>query len=157
MKKIKVLFVCMGNICRSPTAEGCFRKHLANNDLLNRFEVDSAGTIATHAGEQPDPRSRATASSKGIDLSFIKARQVVAGDFHLFDYIIAMDSDNLNNLKRLQDNNSTAKLSLLLSWDDNTDVSDVPDPYYGGSSGFEDVFNLLDRATLAFIKKIIQL
>lgn len=144
----------MGNICRSPTAEGCFHKQLVDNNLLNQFDVDSAGTIAAHVGEQPDPRSRATALSKGVDLSCIRARQVVEADFYLFDYIIAMDSDNLNKLKHIQDNTSTARLSLLLSWDENTTLTDVPDPYYGGSNGFVDVFNLIESATLALIKKL---
>ncbi len=154
IKPLKVLFVCMGNICRSPTAEGCFRKHLADYNLSDHFQVDSAGTISAHVGEPPDPRSCEMALDHGVDLSTTRARKITAGDFDYFDYIIAMDSDNIKRLNSMSNQNSAAQLSLLMQWDDTTQLSEVPDPYYGGHSGFEDVFTLLENTTLTLLKKL---
>ncbi len=133
-----VLFVCLGNICRSPLAEGVFRSIVSEAGLEDRFEIDSAGTGAWHVGNPPDPRSIEIAAQHGIDISPQRARQVSAGDFRRFETIVAMDRDNLAALKRLGGAGSTG-LRLLL----NTPPQDVPDPYYGGPDGFEQVYQLV--------------
>ncbi len=144
--KIAVLFVCMGNICRSPTAEGVFRHKVEAGGLSDRFHIDSAGTHAYHIGEPPDRRSQATALERGYDLSLQKARKVSDFDFHEFDYIVAMDSDNLSRLKDQQPPNGRAKLSLMLDYSDSAKGADVPDPYYGGPQGFSHVLDLVEEA-----------
>jgi protein-tyrosine phosphatase len=133
-----VLFVCLGNICRSPLAEGVFRSIVIDAGLEDRFEIDSAGTGAWHVGNPPDPRSIEIAAQHNIDISPQRARQVSAGDFRRFETIVAMDRDNLAALKRLGGAGSTG-LRLLL----NTPPQDVPDPYYGGPDGFEQVYQLV--------------
>ncbi|EAV41631.1 probable tyrosine phosphatase protein [Stappia aggregata IAM 12614] len=133
-----VLFVCLGNICRSPLAEGVFRSIVSEAGLEDRFEIDSAGTGAWHVGNPPDPRSIEIAAQHRIDISSQRARQVSAGDFRRFETIVAMDRDNLAALKRLGGAGSTG-LRLLL----NTPPQDVPDPYYGGPDGFEQVYQLV--------------
>jgi protein-tyrosine phosphatase len=136
--KEKILFVCMGNICRSPTAEGIFRHLVAENNLQDKFEIDSAGTHAYHIGNSPDSRSAATAKKYGVSLAGQKARQVHESDFYHFDKIIAMDTSNLENLKDICPTEFLPKLSLLLG-----DKS-VPDPYY--ENNFDEVFNLITDA-----------
>jgi protein-tyrosine phosphatase len=133
-----VLFVCLGNICRSPLAEGVFRSIVIDAGLEDRFEIDSAGTGAWHVGNPPDPRSIEIAALHRIDISSQRARQVSARDFRRFETIVAMDRDNLAALKRLGGAGSTG-LRLLL----NTPPQDVPDPYYGGPDGFEQVYQLV--------------
>lgn len=132
----RVLFVCLGNICRSPTAEGVFRAMLADTDAI---ETDSAGTGAYHTGNPPDPRAVAEAARRGIDISDLRARQAVAEDFHRFDLILAMDRENLANLKAIRPESARAELRLML------DNADVPDPYYEGS--FDGVFDMLEAAS----------
>lgn len=133
-----VLFVCLGNICRSPLAEGILRARLAEAGLDQRVVVDSAGTGNWHVGKAPDPRSVEIAARNGIDLSPLRARQVAPEDFQRFDLILAMDRDNLASLERLrQRGDGPARLRLFLS-------HDVPDPYYGGADGFRSVFDMLD-------------
>ncbi len=129
-----VLFVCLGNICRSPLAEGAFRAEVARRKLP--VVVDSAGTAAYHIDAKPDPRAIATAKRNGVDISALRGRQVKAADFKRFDHIVAMDSDNLANLRRLQPADSTAKLSLMMDWAEGCEGSSVEDPYYGDEDGF---------------------
>ncbi len=145
-EKTSVLFVCMGNICRSPTAEGVFRYHAEQAGQAERLHIDSAGTHAYHTGEPPDRRARAAAARRGMSLDDIRARRVTAEDFELFDFIIAMDEDNLERLRQEAPEEHQAKLRLFLEFGDSTE-REVPDPYYGGSAGFERVLDLVDEAS----------
>jgi len=153
---VKVLFVCMGNICRSPTAHGVFRDMIEKVDLSDRVEIDSAGTHAYHVGNPPDPRSQKTALSRGFDLSDLRARQVVVEDFSLFDYVIAMDKDNYQGLMAICPDDLTNKISYFLDFASHLGKKEVPDPYYGGSSGFDDVFDLVDEASKGLLEDIRQ-
>ncbi len=142
-----VLFVCMGNICRSPTAEGYFREHLAASELAGRMNTDSAGTHGYHVGHPPDRRAVQTMARRGLDISDLRARRVSAEDFSRFDLILAMDEDNLSNL-RAMDPGGGADIQLMLSYGPSfAEVREVPDPYYGGQDGFEFMCDLLDEAT----------
>lgn len=154
MKKISILFVCMGNICRSPTAHGIFQKLVAREGLDRLIQVDSAGTHAYHVGNPPDPRSQETARARGLDLSDQRARKAVAEDFKRFDYIVAMDLDNLENLRQLAPAEELDKLHLLLDFAPELDLREVPDPYYGGASGFNDVFDLVSVASERLLEAI---
>jgi len=139
-----VLMVCMGNICRSPTAEGVLRQRLAKAGLADAVKVDSAGTYGGHAGEPPDARMQRHAAQRGIHLAGLRARQVTAEDFHRFPLILAMDDQNLDALSRLQPPGTPAP-RLLMSFARNTDAPrEVPDPYYGGPEGFERVLDLVE-------------
>jgi protein-tyrosine phosphatase len=140
-----VLFVCLGNICRSPTAEAVFRARAGQLDV----QIDSAGTGAWHAGESPDPRSRAEGEHRGYSFAGQAARKVRVQDFYDFDYILAMDTSNLSDLKSIQPADGTARLSLFLP-----DGSDVPDPYYGGPEGFKKVVDLIESASDHWIEKL---
>jgi protein-tyrosine phosphatase len=155
-EQISVLFVCMGNICRSPSAEGVFREQVRVSKLDLDVEIDSAGTHAYHVGEPPDPRATQAALNRGIDLSAQRARAVDTSDFRQFDFILAMDDDNLELLERMQPQDSTAKVSLLLDFCPDAETAHVPDPYYGGPSGFETVLDLLETACDAFIEQLQQ-
>lgn len=150
---MKVLFVCLGNICRSPTAEGVFRKYLADSALADKVSVDSAGTADWHTGKGPDPRTCEAALKRGYDLSKLQARQATAEDFHNFDLILAMDKSNLANLEALRPADSRAELDLLLQRYD-LPRSEVPDPYYGDEQGFEDVLDLLENASQALLAEL---
>jgi protein-tyrosine phosphatase len=154
--KISVLFVCMGNICRSPTAEGVFRKMVIDAGLADRIHSDSAGTHAYHSGEPPDRRAIAAAERRGISLEGITARRVAEGDFEQFHYVIAMDKDNLQSLHETSDDEHHRKLSLLMEYSDSHPGSEVPDPYYGGAAGFERVLDLVEEAAGALLEKIRQ-
>ncbi len=145
-KKISVLFICMGNICRSPTAEGVFRHHVNEAGLAHKFEIDSAGTHAYHVGEPPDRRATAAAERRGISLADIFARRVCDEDFERFDFIIAMDEDNQQRLLDQAPEEHQSKVSLFLSFVDG-DEREVPDPYYGGAAGFERVLDLVEAAS----------
>ena len=153
-EKTSVLFVCMGNICRSPTAEGIFRSMLEQKGLTDMFLLDSAGTHAYHVGAPPDHRAQHTAESRGIDLSDLKGRKVTLADFDEFDYVFAMDKENLANLKKLHPAASSEQLRLFLDFAKGLDFDEVPDPYYGGTKGFEKVFDMLENASLGFIDHI---
>lgn len=146
-KNFRILFVCMGNICRSPSAEGVFRQRLASRAMASHIAVDSAGTIAHHVGEPPDRRSQAAARKRGIDLSGLRARQVVAADFMDFDLILAMDRENLKAMQRICPGHLAGKLDLFLNYAPNTEEREVPDPYYGGRDGFEHVLDLVEAAS----------
>ena len=151
--KTKVLFVCLGNICRSPTAEGICKNQIEKRDLLNKVEIDSAGTSAYHAGEEPDARSQLKEKEKGVDLSYIRSRQLILEDYYYYDYILAMDESNYTNIMDLYPDNATAKVQLMLDYHDCQDKN-VPDPYWSGDDGFELVFNLLDTSVERFLDYI---
>ena len=144
----KILFVCLGNICRSPAAEGIFNQKIKERDLENFFVVDSAGTGNWHVGNLPDQRMRSTALSRGIELNS-RSRQIEENDLYEFDQILVMDKDNLNAVKSLtkdQNNPINSKIKLILNYSKNSELDEVPDPYYGGQNGFEKVIDLLDDA-----------
>ncbi|MEM8686808.1 MAG: low molecular weight protein-tyrosine-phosphatase [Pseudomonadota bacterium] len=145
MHPMHILFVCLGNICRSPMAEGLFR-HVAETQGLN-VVVDSAGCGAWHEGEAPDERGQATLRSRGIDISDQKARQVEAVDFETFDLVIAMDNRNHDHLTRLAGPARAGKVKMFLEFAASAGETEVPDPYYGGRDGFEHVFALLQQAS----------
>lgn len=151
---VKVLFVCMGNICRSPTAHGVFRDLVRKEGLEDRIEIDSAGTHAYHVGNEPDQRAQATARARGLDLSDLRARQVAPEDFATYDYILAMDEENYAILEQQCPAGQEHRLRLFLEFAPEQGVSEVPDPYYGGARGFEYVFDLVDAASLRLLEDI---
>lgn len=152
---VKVLFVCLGNICRSPLAEGVFKHKVTQENLEEKILVESAGTSGWHIGELPDPRSIEVAEQHGIYLDSL-GRKAINDDFEEFDYIIAMDSNNYSDLKRLPNSSKigAAKLFLMRDYDDVGKGQDVPDPYYGGDDGFKYVFELLDRSCQNLLDEI---
>ena len=144
---MRILFVCMGNICRSPSAEGVFRSLLAARAPQLSVEIDSAGTHDYHVGEPPDQRSIAAAHRRGIDLSTLRARTVRAADFDYYDLILAMDEENLRELRRRAPTHRHERIRLMMEFVPAATVRAVPDPYYGGSQGFEQVLDLLEEAS----------
>lgn len=157
VKKVRVLFVCMGNICRSPTAEGVFLKLVKDENLADVIEVDSAGTHAYHIGEMPDARSIRAAAARHIDLSTLRARKVDAEDILTFDYVLAMDFNNLSILKSLAPTGLEDKPRLFLEYAPQLKqqhITEVPDPYYGGLSGFERVLDLVEIAAAGLLADI---
>ena len=148
-----ILFVCMGNICRSPTAEGVFRHHVTEAGLGDRIVVDSAGTHAYHVGSPPDRRAHAAAEGRGISLVDIRARRVSAEDFERFDYIIAMDEENVADLKEESPAEHHSKVRLFLEFS-SSGQREVPDPYYGGTSGFERVLDLVEDASRGLLETL---
>jgi protein-tyrosine phosphatase len=152
-EKIKILFVCMGNICRSPTAEGAFRNQVDKQNVAHLFEIDSAGTHAYHIGEQPDSRSQLSANKFGVDLSNQRGRQVHESDFYYYDYIFAMDESNLANLQAICPKQQLSKLSLMLDNIPNNNTKSVSDPYFEGR--FDDVFEMLNRASNFLLLKLL--
>lgn len=151
---VKILFVCMGNICRSPTAEGVARICIEKAGLSGHFELDSAGTHAYHVGEPPDTRAQKAAKGRGYDLSGLRARQVKAADFLRFDRILAMDRDNLALLMQACPPDQQHRLALFLDFGSDPGVREVPDPYYGGSEGFEYVLDLAEDASRGLIEAL---
>lgn len=150
----RVLFVCLGNICRSPLAEGVFRHLVDDAGLSERFEIDSAGTGSWHVGERPDARAAMVASEHGVELDS-RARQVTEQDLHDFDYVIAMDRENLRSLERMAGaSGCDAELSLLRAYDPDPDGDEVPDPYYGGVSGFENVYDIVARSCEGLLTRL---
>ena len=156
MRTVNVLFCCMGNICRSPLAHGHFEALVRERGLADRIRVDSAGTHAYHIGKAPDPRSQDTARRHGLDLSAQRARQVNAQDLAKFDYVIAMDEDNLAILHRHAGNEHRHKVRLFLDYAPKLGVREVPDPYYGGPDGFEHVYRLVDAASHGLLEDIVR-
>lgn len=154
MKKVKVLMVCMGNICRSPIAHGLFRQLVRENNLQDMIEVDSAGTHAYHIGNPPDERAQDTARRRGLDISDQRARHVKAEDFHEFDYVLAMDRENYANLSHLCPAGMEERLRMFLDFAESLSETEVPDPYYGGMSGFEQVFDLVEMAAQGLLDDI---
>jgi protein-tyrosine phosphatase len=154
MNKIKVLMVCMGNICRSPLAHGLFEDLVESEGLSERVVVDSAGTHAYHVGESPDPRSQQTASRNGIDIGKQRARRVEHPDFEEFDYILAMDRDNFSNLVSHAPEAQRHKIRLFLEFAPDRDEEEVPDPYYGGPDGFDRVYDMVKAASIGLLEDI---
>lgn len=148
----KVLFVFLGNICRSPLAEALFRKHTQELNLTHKFQCDSCGTAAYHIGAVPDERSVANALGNGLEYTH-SGRQLSSADFDEFDYILAMDDNNLKDIQNLN-NRVHAHIYKMRDFDTINVGSDVPDPYFGGAQGFQDVFDILDRATLHLLQGI---
>ncbi len=152
-EKTSVLFVCMGNICRSPTAEGVFRHFVNEAGLADQIQVDSAGTHAYHVGEPPDHRAAAAAERRGISLRDIFARRIADTDFERFDYIIAMDEHNLNRLADQAPVEHRSKVQLFMSFASGLEA-EVPDPYYGGTAGFERVLDLVEEASRGLLETL---
>jgi protein-tyrosine phosphatase len=156
MERTRVLFVCLGNICRSPLAEGVFLHLVREAGLEGRFEVESAGTGDWHVGERPDSRAQAVARRHGVELPSC-ARQVTAEDLETFDHVLAMDRENLRDLRRLARRGATADLRLLRAHDPlatSDDDGDVPDPYYGGPSGFDLVYDMVHRSCRSLLAEL---
>ncbi len=152
--RYRILFVCMGNICRSPTAEGVFRHVLLSNAPDLQIDIDSAGTHDYHVGSPPDPRSIAAARRRGIDLSSLRARMIAAEDFAHYDLILAMDEDNLRELRRRAPAAHQDRIRLMMEFAPHAPSRHVPDPYYGGSQGFEDVLDLLEEAAQGLLAEL---
>lgn len=156
MSQAKVLFVCMGNICRSPTAEGVFRRLVEEAGLGGKILVDSAGTHDYHIGDAPDKRSQAAAALRGYDLSRLRGRQVERADFARFDYILAMDAENLADLHRLCPPPHENRVGLFLEYARKFTLREVPDPYYGGAQGFAQVLDLVEDAAVGLLEEIVR-
>ena len=150
----KVLFVCMGNICRSPMAEGMFRRAVREAGLERHIETDSAGTHAYHVGDAPDQRAQAAARRRGADISQLRGRKVSEADFETFDYILAMDGDNYSKLIQRAPAQHHAKVRRLLSFSRKYPNLDVMDPYYGGPQGFEENLDMIEDAVQGLIREI---
>ena len=153
-EKVSVLFVCMGNICRSPTAEGVFRKLAHDAGIAERLRIDSAGTHAYHEGEPPDRRAQAAAERRGYDLSTLRARRVSENDFDEFDLILGMDSLNLVTLQDRAHEAAHPRLKKMLDYSKKNPGGDVPDPYYGGTTGFERVLDLIEEAGAELLRQL---
>lgn len=151
---VSVLFVCMGNICRSPTAEAVFRARVRAAGLEARIGIDSAGTHAYHVGNPPDGRARETAERRGISMDGQRARRVGEEDFARFDFIVAMDDDNFAILQGMRPEAARAELSLMLEHHPDPPGREVPDPYYGGVHGFEHVFDLVEAASEGLLERV---
>jgi protein-tyrosine phosphatase len=154
---VRILFVCMGNICRSPTAEGVFKKLVKNKRLAERFEVDSAGTHGYHVGEAPDSRTQRAARDRGYDLSQMSARKITVEDLHHYNLIIAMDKGNLDSLARMADNEDPAlkqKIHLFMEFSPHYDDEEVPDPYYGLGYSFDLVIDMVEDAAYGLLQAV---
>jgi protein-tyrosine phosphatase len=152
---VQVLFVCMGNICRSPMAEGVFRHRLSQRARDLAVEIDSAGTYGYHEGSPPDKRAQAAAARRGIDISTLSARRVAAEDFERFDFILAMDSENLEYLVECSEPEHHEKIRLFLDYSRTRTGDEVPDPYYGGPTGFERVLDLIEEAVEGLLEDVV--
>lgn len=151
---MRILFVCLGNICRSPTAEVVFRA-VAQRDAPDLvLEIDSAGTAGYHVGELPDQRTRQAAARRGYDMSALRARVVEADDFEHFDLILAMDRENLRALERRAPAHARERIRLFLEFAPEAGIGEVPDPYYGGPNGFEDVLDLIEAASRGLVEHL---
>jgi protein-tyrosine phosphatase len=153
MKTVKVLFVCMGNICRSPTAHGVFQAMVDEQGLGGSIHVDSAGTHSYHIGSPPDSRSQATARSRGLDLSGLRARRFVVPDFVEFDYLLGMDQGNIADMHAIRPDDASARLQLMLEYSDKYQQHEVPDPYFS-NEGFDLVFDMVDDASRGLLQHV---
>lgn len=151
---VSVLFVCLGNICRSPTADGVFRKLLVSEGLSDGITVDSCGTATWHVGKEPDQRTQVAAAKRGYDLSGLRARTVTMDDFEQFDYILTMDESNYNDLLVMAPVQYHGKIQMFLEHAPQFDLTAVPDPYYDGEQGFEFVLDLAETASAGLLKQI---
>ena len=149
-----ILTVCTGNICRSPTAEGVLRKFIKNNNLVDKVEVDSAGTHGYHVGEAPDSRTQRAAAVRGYNLSQLRARKVARQDLDYFDLILAMDKSNLDNLQRMASPEQQTRIKLFMDFSKNFDDKEVPDPYYGLGHGFDLVLDMVEDAANGLIEEV---
>lgn len=156
MKTINVLMVCLGNICRSPTAQGVLESLVESRGLSHRVRVDSAGTSGWHIGESPDSRSQSAALTRGYDITAQRGRRVSVHDFDEFDFILAMDSDNLADLQSLRPPHFSGHLGLLMDFAKRPEYPHVPDPYHGGTAGFELVLDLIEEASAALLDHMFQ-
>uniref|UniRef100_UPI0040475883 low molecular weight protein-tyrosine-phosphatase n=1 Tax=Roseivirga sp. TaxID=1964215 RepID=UPI0040475883 len=155
MSKVKVLFVCLGNICRSPLAEGIFTQKVSEMGLSDHFEIDSCGTSNYHIGEQPDPRTIANAIKNGVEL-YHQGRQFTYADFLDFDYILPMDQSNKRDIERLRPEDAKAEVLMMRSFDSLDRNANVPDPFYDGERGFQEVFEILDRSSDSLLDFLVQ-
>ena len=154
-RPVRVLFVCLGNICRSPLAEGLFQKAVEEAGLADRFEVDSAGTGPWHVGEPPDRRMRATATRRGVPIDALRGRQVGAADLGYYDVVLAMDRDVLHDTLYLDpDGDHGTRVRLFREFDPEPDDYQVPDPYYGGPEGFDRVYDIVERTAAALLVRL---
>jgi len=149
-----ILFVCTGNICRSPTAEGIFRLHAARAGLAGRLRIDSAGTHDYHIGEPPDPRSQRAAKTRGADISRLRARQLDADDFRRFDLILTMDAYNEQCVDRVRPPDAAGRVLPFLHYAPDLGAAEVPDPFYGGPEGFEHVLDLIEAASAGLVAEL---
>lgn len=154
IEKTKVLFVCMGNICRSPSAQGVFEKYVKDNGLKSQFSIDSAGTHSYHVGGKPDSRSAQAAIMREIDIRNQRARKISQADCDTFDYIVVMDNDNYTNVKLMCPKQYQNKIYKMMDFAPSSKYSEVPDPYYGGDQGFELVLDLLENASICLLNHI---
>ncbi|MFN2327705.1 MAG: low molecular weight protein-tyrosine-phosphatase [Chromatocurvus sp.] len=148
---MRILFVCLGNICRSPTAQAVFSRKLEQRGFAATVDVDSCGTLGSHQGEPPDERASAAAATRGYNLSGLRSRQLRDTDFEQFDYILAMDEDNLHQIRQRAGADYAGKLGLFLSWAPKLGVDEVPDPYFGEDDGFAHVLDLVEAASEALL------
>lgn len=155
MSKVSVLFVCLGNICRSPLAEGVFRHQIKEMEMGDLFQVDSCGTAAYHIGELPDERSVANARENGVTYTH-RARQFKVSDFQNFDVILPMDESNKRDIEALMPLDAEVKVFKMRHFDPLDKDANVPDPYYGGADGFQEVFEIIDRSNKALINYLIE-
>jgi protein-tyrosine phosphatase len=154
-RRMRVLFVCMGNICRSPLAEAVFRHLVRERGVEERFEIDSAGTSGYHVGDPPDPRSVATARARGVSVAGA-SRPLTERDLHDFDFVIVMDAENRSDVDRLRAAaGGAARVHRLREWDPERGGLDVPDPYYGGVRGFEEVHDIVERSCMALLDHLL--
>lgn len=151
---VRVLFVCLGNICRSPTAEGVFRKMVETAALTSQIKIDSAGTHAYHVGDPPDERAQLACQRRGIDISDLRGRRASAEDFRKFDYVLAMDHENHENLLAVSPKGLEHKLRLMMEFAPNRPEQEVPDPYFGGESGFDRVLDMIEEAARGLLEDI---
>ena len=158
MPKVSVLFVCLGNICRSPTAHAVFQALVDRHGLSSDIYVDGAGTGDWHLGHAPDTRSSAEAAKRGYDMSLLRSRLVTVEDFYQFDYVIAMDKSNLSNLQAICPVGFSGQLKLLMDFSTDplfSSISEVPDPYYGGHDGFPLVLDMIEDAATSFLRHVM--
>lgn len=153
---VKVLFICMGNICRSPTAEGVFRKVVTDAGLDHLIHISSAGTHRYHKGKAPDQRAQRAALQRGVDISLLRAKQVIRANIESYDYILPMDADNYRYLQEICPSGHEHKIRLFLEFAPHLNISEVPDPYYGGQLGFEKVLDMVEEAAQGLLKHLTE-